>query len=92
MCEFCGCGEPSYRSVVVVLPTVNDHEPDTPAPVVAGKPPEDGRGEAEEVSMTLLEEAKQAMEEISQEADFFAKARKKRRQISQGDSPFVGER
>jgi hypothetical protein len=42
--------------------------------------------------MTLLEEAKQAMEAISQEADFFVKARKKRRQISQGDYTFVGDR
>jgi hypothetical protein len=42
--------------------------------------------------MTLLEEAKRAMEEISREADFFAKARQKRRQITQGDYTFVGDR
>lgn len=46
----------------------------------------------EERSMSLLEEAKQAMEGISQEADFFVKARKKRRQISQGDYTFGGDR
>jgi hypothetical protein len=36
MCEFCGCGEPPYRSVAVVVPAVNDTEPATPAAVVAG--------------------------------------------------------
>ncbi len=40
--------------------------------------------------MNLFEEAKQTMQEISQEADFFTKARKKRRQVGQGDYSFVG--
>ena len=42
--------------------------------------------------MNLFDETKRAMEEISQEADFFAKARKKRRQIGQGDYAFAGPR
>lgn len=42
--------------------------------------------------MNLFEEAKRAMEEISQEADFFEKARKKRRLIAQGDYTFAGNR
>jgi len=42
--------------------------------------------------MHLLEEAKQAMEAISQEADFFAKARQKARQIVHGDYTFAGTR
>jgi hypothetical protein len=42
--------------------------------------------------MNLFEEAKQTMQEISQEADFFTKARKKRRQVSLGDYTFVGDR
>jgi len=42
--------------------------------------------------MQLLTEAKQAMEAINQEADFFAKARAKRRPIAQGDYTFVGDR
>ena len=46
----------------------------------------------EESRMNLFGEAKRAMEEISQEADFFAKARKKRRQIVQGDYTFAGDR
>ncbi len=45
-----------------------------------------------ESRMHLFDEAIRAMEEISQEADFFAKARKKRRQISQGDYTFAGDR
>jgi hypothetical protein len=40
--------------------------------------------------MNLFETAKQAMEEISQEADFFEKARKKRTPIVQGDVTFAG--
>ncbi len=40
--------------------------------------------------MNLFEEAKRAMEEISQEADLFEKARKKRRQITRGDYAFAG--
>ena len=40
--------------------------------------------------MNLFDEAKRAMEEISQEADFFEKARKKKRQIIQGDYAFAG--
>ena len=24
MCEFCGCGEPPYRSVAVIVPTVKE--------------------------------------------------------------------
>jgi len=24
MCEFCGCGEPSYRSVAVIVPEVKE--------------------------------------------------------------------
>ncbi len=40
--------------------------------------------------MNFFEEAKRAMEEISQEADFFEKARKKRKQIVQGDYSFAG--
>ena len=28
MCEFCGCGEPGFRSVAVILPSAE--EPDTP--------------------------------------------------------------
>ena len=42
--------------------------------------------------MSLFEEAKRAMEVISQEADFFAKARKKTRQIVHGDYAFAGTR
>lgn len=42
--------------------------------------------------MHLFDEATRAMEEISQEADFFAKARKKRQQITQGDDAFAGNR
>ncbi|MFQ5913076.1 MAG: hypothetical protein ACE5JS_07830 [Nitrospinota bacterium] len=40
--------------------------------------------------MILFEEARQALEEISQEADFFEKAKKKRRQIVRGDYAFAG--
>lgn len=42
--------------------------------------------------MHLFGEAKRAMEVISQEADFFAKARKKVRQIVHGDYAFAGTR
>ena len=42
--------------------------------------------------MHLFGEAQQAMAEISQEADFFAKARKKVRQIVHGDYAFAGTR
>lgn len=42
--------------------------------------------------MNLFDEAKRAMEEISQEADFFEKARKKRQQLVQGDYTFAGTR
>ena len=42
--------------------------------------------------MNLYDEAIRAMEEISQEADFFAKAHIKRRQITQGDYTFAGDR
>ena len=31
MCEFCGCGEPAFRSVAVILPSAEAPEPDTPA-------------------------------------------------------------
>ncbi len=31
MCEFCGCGEPAFRSVAVNVPTVNQAESDAPA-------------------------------------------------------------
>ncbi|MFP6868888.1 MAG: hypothetical protein VCE91_05980 [Nitrospinota bacterium] len=40
--------------------------------------------------MSLFEEARSAMEEISQEADFFEKTRKKRQSISRGDYRFAG--
>ncbi len=40
--------------------------------------------------MNLFESGKQAMEEISQEADFFEKARKKRTPIAQGGAIFAG--
>ncbi len=40
--------------------------------------------------MHLFEEAKRAMVEISQEADFFAKARKKSQPIVQSDYAFAG--
>tara|TARA_B100000315_G_scaffold31457_1_gene26586 strand:- start:1836 stop:1964 length:129 start_codon:yes stop_codon:yes gene_type:complete len=40
--------------------------------------------------MNLFEEAKWNMEEISGEADFFEKARKKKRQIISGDYFFAG--
>jgi len=46
----------------------------------------------EELSMHLFGEAQRAMAEISQEADFFAKARKKSRPIVQGDYAFAGTR
>jgi hypothetical protein len=46
----------------------------------------------EESSMHLFGEAQRAMEAISQEADFFAKARKKSRPIVQGDYAFAGTR
>jgi len=42
--------------------------------------------------MHLFAEAQRAMEEISQEADFFTKARKKARQIVHGDYAFAGTR
>ena len=42
--------------------------------------------------MQLFGEAKRAMTEISQEADFFAKAQKKKRPIVQGDYAFAGTR
>jgi len=42
--------------------------------------------------MQLFTEAIGAMEEISQEADFFAKARKKRQQLVDGDYAFDGTR
>ena len=42
--------------------------------------------------MHLFAEAQRAMEEISQEADFFAKAQKKARQIVDGDYAFAGTR
>lgn len=42
--------------------------------------------------MHLFEDAKQAMQEISQEADFFEKARKKRQPLAQGDYTFAGTR
>lgn len=35
MCEFCGCGEPPYRSVTVVVPTVDTTEGEAPVAVVA---------------------------------------------------------
>lgn len=40
--------------------------------------------------MGLFEDARRAMEEISQEADFFEKARKKRNPLSQGGYTFAG--
>ena len=40
--------------------------------------------------MNLFEEAKRAIEEISQEAGFFEKARKKKRQIVRGDYALAG--
>lgn len=40
--------------------------------------------------MGLFEDARRTMEEISQEADFFEKARKKREPIVQGDYTFAG--
>ncbi len=40
--------------------------------------------------MNLFEEARRAVEEISQEADFFEKARKKKKQVVQGDYAFAG--
>jgi hypothetical protein len=42
--------------------------------------------------MDVFGEAKRAMVEISQEADFFAKARKKNRPVAQGDYAFAGTR
>ncbi len=30
MCEFCGCGEPVFRSVAVILPSAEEPESDTP--------------------------------------------------------------
>ncbi len=35
MCEFCGCGESSYRSVTVVIPTGNKTAVEAPVAVVA---------------------------------------------------------
>ncbi len=29
MCEFCGCGEPVFRSVAVILPSAEELESDT---------------------------------------------------------------
>ncbi len=29
MCEFCGCDDPPFRSVAVVLPAVDEREQDT---------------------------------------------------------------
>ncbi len=40
--------------------------------------------------MNFFEEAKRAMEDISQEADFFEKAKKKKKQIVWGDYSFAG--
>ncbi len=40
--------------------------------------------------MDLFEEARRAMEEISREADFFEKARKKKKLIERGDYIFAG--
>ena len=28
MCEFCGCVEPAFRSIAVILPAVDKAEPD----------------------------------------------------------------
>lgn len=42
--------------------------------------------------MDVFGEAKRTMVEISQEADVFAKARKKRRPLAQGDYTFAGTR
>ena len=40
--------------------------------------------------MGLFEDARRTMDGISQEADFFEKARKKREPIVQGDYTFAG--
>ncbi len=40
--------------------------------------------------MSLFEDARRTMEEISREADFFEKARKKREPIAQGGYTFAG--
>lgn len=40
--------------------------------------------------MNLFEAARGAMEDISQEADFFEKARKKRTPVVQGECTFAG--
>ncbi len=40
--------------------------------------------------MNLFEEAKRNMEEISQEENFFEKAKKKKKQIVWGDYSFAG--
>ena len=41
MCEFCGCGEPGFRSVAVILPSAEEPESDTPEVGIVSKPEED---------------------------------------------------
>jgi hypothetical protein len=46
MCEFCGCGEPFYRSVAVLVPTVNKAESGAAAALVSSvREEEDEPGE-----------------------------------------------
>ncbi len=49
-----------------------------------------GNAEREEIPLSLFEDARGVMEEISREADFFEKARKKREPLSSGDYTFAG--
>ncbi len=41
MCEFCGCGEPAFQSVAVILPSTEAPEPDTPEVGIVSEPEED---------------------------------------------------